>query len=816
MSTDIIKIRTSTDYKDFVKFLEDPEVRILEEMPDSSGVLYKFNTDDLILVPKRFLKNKPKKVDKKYKTIMSDDDRNYLEEYIDSYDTLAFDIESTGLNTRKDTVIGFSVSGKEGTGIYYPVRTWSNGELVVLNDNNENIEYFLNKLVGKKLLTWNGSFDIRFIKNFYGIDLTDSLYIDGQMLKHTIEEEGDFALKKVAVSIQKYIGYDVEASADKEKIELKENVEKNGGSTTKVNYEMYKADLSVMAPYAAADADLTLRVCNFYLGRLKEEGLEKFFFEDEVMPLYKEVTIPMVERGVELDMSLLEDSNEDIAKDIQSLENSIVKELFSLNEAKDWFKDKVDSVSKSNNSGNFLQEYIKYFSIELPRSPKTKKYVTNKKVVQNLPEDRHKEFIIDGKEGFTKKEEFEIKKRMYLKKNDGKKINISSKAQLANIVFDYLKVKPLSKTPKGSPQFNEDVVALLKDNYKFASHLHNYNKLNKLKSSYIDRFLERQEDGIYYFSYKQYGTISGRYGSDAQQLPRPLEEGQEDEVVIKYSNRIRAFFISGKDRKFIDCDYESLEPHVFAHISGDDGLKDIFKKGHDFYSTLAINTEGLFEYSPDKSAKNYLGLMDKQKRQNAKEYALGVPYGMTGYALGKTLDIPTEEAEDLVDGYLGSYPKLKKWMDTSKSFAQKNGFVRCESGRIRHLPQVKKLFKIYGDKLLDYKYRNFLKRSMDTDEILKLYRDYKQGVNNSRNFQVQGMAASIVNRAAIAINREFKRLELDAWCCAQVHDQLIFNVPDNIAKKCAKIVEDLMSNTTKISLELKAPASIALNFKDGH
>jgi hypothetical protein len=94
----------------------------------------------------------------------------------------------------------------------------------------------------------------------------------------------------------------------------------------------------------------------------------------------------------------------------------------------------------------------------------------------------------------------------------------------------------------------------------------------------MDRFLEKQEDGMYYFYYKQHATVSGRYGSDAQQLPRPKEEGEEDPIVLKYNNLIRGFFISKPGNIFIDCDYSSLEPRVFAHVSGDDNLKKQYEE----------------------------------------------------------------------------------------------------------------------------------------------------------------------------------------------------------------------------------------------
>ena len=154
-------------------------------------------------------------------------------------------------------------------------------------------------------------------------------------------------------------------------------------------------------------------------------------------------------------------------------------------------------------------------------------------------------------------------------------------------------IKPLvagTQTKSGRAQFDMDMVEHLSKDYPWAENLRIYNKLLKVKSTYVDRFLEGHEDGRYYFYFKQNGTVSGRYGSDAQQLPKPLEEGQDAPILMKYINIVRAFLIAGKGRKVIDADYESLEPHCFASVSGDKGLQEIFEKNWDFYSTVAIKT----------------------------------------------------------------------------------------------------------------------------------------------------------------------------------------------------------------------------------
>ena len=140
------------------------------------------------------------------------------------------------------------------------------------------------------------------------------------------------------------------------------------------------------------------------------------------------------------------------------------------------------------------------------------------------------------------------------------------------------------------------------------------------------------------------------------------------------------------------------------------------------------------------------------------------------------------------------------------------------------MPKVKDLYKKHKDKLLDYKYRNKIGARMVSDVegksghdlVKEMYKDFKNGQNNSINFQIQSLSASIVNRAAIAINRYFKEQEVDGWCCAQIHDQLIVNIPEDLKEEHAKKVQYLMENTTKLSLDLKAPPSLAINWFDGH
>lgn len=792
----------------------------ISEVPDGylEWVIDNIDNDKII---KSFKIEKDRRANvttKQYLIVKSDEDYKDMLNHIQSYEMLSFDVETTGLNTRKDKVIGFSVSGKEGVAFYLPLWTYNKNKsaLEAASNTKESAKKLLEILKTKKLIMWNGSFDIRMSISNFNIDLTESLYIEGMLLKHTLQEDGPFGLKETGIELQQHIGLNVEEEANKEQIELKKNIEENGGSATKVNYEMYKADLDILGIYACADADLTLRIVNYYLEKLKEEELEDFFFNKEVMPLYKEVTIPMEMKPVKLDMELIQSAKVDIEKDIVHLEKCVKEELFKLEEFTAWYTSSIAKSVKATPSGAFAQELIEYYDIDLPKT-KAGKYSTSKSAIDKLNDSDVKRFLQGDLDAINNDSIMIISEKVFLKKSDGVKINISSKKQMGELVFDYIGETPLAYTKKKAPKFDSDLVDhLASKGYSWAKHLKDYNRLIKIRGAYIDRFLDGNEDGNYYFSYKQHGTISGRYGSDAQQLPRPMEDDQDSKVVLKYNNIIRKFFISGQDRVFVDCDYESLEPHVFAHVSGDDGLREIFKKGHDFYSTIAIATEGMREMSADKKADNYLGKLDKQKRQFAKAYSLGVPYGMGAYALGKTLEIETEEAEVLIDNYLNSYPKLKYWMEESKKKVQRIGYVKSESGRVRHLQVGKELYSKYKENLMDFKFRKSLLKKFELEKITSMYKDYKNAINNGRNFQIQSLSASIVNKAAIEINRWFKEEEIDGWVCAQIHDQLIMNVPERYKDYAAKNIRRIMETSTKLSLQLKAPPSFAYNWCDGH
>lgn len=751
---------------------------------------------------------------------------------LESSEFVAYDTEATGLNVRKDKVIGFSFSCHEGSGWYLPLWVW-NKETQRLDKQDWEFSVsnkFLRLLQQKKLIMHNASYDVRITANNLHVNLIQALYADTQLMKHTLQEEGPFALKENAVIYAKEIGLDGQDAANQEQLELELNVKANGGSWTKENKQMFKADLPILAKYAIADTDITLRLFNYFDSMLQVEGLWDFFYHDEVMPLYKLVTIKMEHRGVYLDMPKLQKYLEEIKLEIAKTEKSVVEAIMQTPEAQEYLKEYLNEEFPIVAKGKVAQKFCQKLDLPLPKL-ESGKYQLSKKSLEglealNFPMEHLTAALVflaeNDKNGYPESFWHELQLDLLLE-TQPHPINLASKDQLGKIVFEKMGIEPLSKTAKGKGQFNEDFVEHLADKYGFewAKELRVFNKLNKIKSSYFDRFMEQQENGIYYPSFGQHKTTSGRYGSDFQQLPRPKEdddESVEDSRVVYFTNTVRSLVIPKPGYVFIDDDYESLEPRVFADDAGDQPLIDIFLNGEDFYSKVAIGAEKLQGVSADKKADNFLKKINPTARQNGKAYALGIRYGMKDAKLSHTLNISKDEAQKIIDNYFDSFPKLKASMDKYLNQAKKQGTVTSKFGRVRHLSRAKEIHQKYTDAILDFRAlgRIAYKTKTSMEDLKKIRKEYNNLLNNALNFPIQSASASLVNRAAIAMSRAFLAEGLDAWVSLQIHDQLVISCNQNCVDRVKEIVQNAMENTNKLAMPLIAKPEVAMNLKDGH
>lgn len=710
-------------------------------------------------------------------------------DFIANNDILAYDIETTGLNPRSDEVIGFGVSNTE-EGFYVAHKSYNGDSLDTLVELNDCVKV-LEALKSKKLLTWNGSFDTRFTKHYFKVNLINSIFSDGMLSKHTVDEERPFRLKEVA---QRLYGSD---AAEEQRL-MKESIKNNGGSAT----EYFKADLELMAKYCIQDCILTAKIDGHYRDLIAKEGLSSFYANKEVCPMYKEVIIPMEDKGLNLDIRKISEAHVSITVDIEELEASIQADIAPLlDEFNKWFLWKEYPPRRS---GSFAQAIAEYMQWNLPKT-ETGKYSITAKTLETVPDSDAKTFLQGG--AYL---DDELVQKIQMRMHNGHYLfNLSSKHHLKKLFFEKLEETPINTTDKGNPQVDHLFLLKMADKYDWVKNLIVYNKLNKIKSAYFDRYLENHENGKFYPSWFMHRTTSGRLGGDMMQMPRKLEEGHP--LVLKYNNIIRDCIIAGEGRKLVGADYSSLEVVVFADDAGDEVLLDMIRNNQDFYSLTALGVHNLgHQYSADKKADNFLKKHKPELRQQAKAYSLGIRYGLKSFKLSKDLGIEQNEADQIVNKYYQSYPKLKQRMDELIQFAKEHGFVKSKGGRVRHLPLLKKLHYAHGDILENSLelWKKFNENPKKYQQMKYLAKQYRSMINNSLNFPIQSMAASITNRACIAIMREFKRLNLDAYICMQIHDEIVVNCADKDVDRVKKIMRYLMENVTKLSVPLNAEPEV--------
>lgn len=734
-------------------------------------------------------------------------DLNLIEELIAEENLVAYDLETNSLSPRKGRIIGLSIANSKST-CYIIMKSWQGGQLVDVVPYDA-VKPIVALLQGKQIVGWNISFDSRFTIEQLGVDLRPSIYGDAMLARHLgNENEFSYALKQTAKEVYG-------AQAISEQADMFQSIKDNGGD----KHEYYKADSQVLARYGASDASLTYDLFHHFYNQLSPSLKE--FYHTETMPMNKYVVQEMELTGLPLDMPLLQASLQEINFDLSQLEDKIQLAIKPLLPAfNEWFINKSYPFKLTGEFKTRLGQKI------APKGwPKTasgsvslsKADVAKAKKNNLIPIDSQFERIVNGLEYCSKKLIHEIQLEMAAEDGIKYPFNLLSKDALKRLFFGTkntpspLNERALSFTDKGSPQIDSDFLDSMSKKYDWCKDLQIFNKLIKLRGTYIERFLEEQEDGVFYPAFFQHRTTSGRLAGDAQQFPRAIKTG--DTRVIKYTNLIRQFFTAPEENTFVDMDFDSQEVKVFAHVSGDDGLKQIFSEGKDFYSEISINAEKLQGYSADKAALNYLGLVNKEARQKAKSYALGLAFGMSPYKLKFELNCSEFEAKQIYNGYMSAYPKLKQWMDRTRVLATSEGLISTEAGRVRHLPQLKELYEKYGEILFDG--LQLWQRYNDQPSTYKYMKEMaskaKNDINNAYNFQIQGLAASITNRAAVKFARLRNAAGLKTKICAIIHDEIVLLAPLTELEQVSNILTEAMETAYPISVPMTAPKSSGPN-----
>lgn len=717
---------------------------------------------------------------------------------------LVWDCETTGLNVRKDSIIGFGICNVLTLEACYVVLQKWNPETQQLDVAipKEEVTPLLQKLKTKKLHGWNFSFDSRIAYHYLGIELWPSLYMDGQLALHTLQEDRfNYQMKPAAIE---FLG----ADAADEQADMKQSIKDNGGSEK----EFYKADWQKMAAYGLKDVVINAKMNNLFRTNLKKQDLWNFFINEEVMPLYINCTIPMELKGIKLDVPLLKKAYAELSEDLSKVEKSIQSQIAPLlPEFFDWYLSKKFPFKLSGETRQLLAEM---YPVE--NWPKTEsgnysfsKVDYNRAVKKGLvtSNTQLEQWTITLLEPVPKNVQREVSLELLRRQGTEFVFNLSSKDHLKRLFFTKLNETPLSTTEKGNPQVDDSFLEIMATKYPWAAELQDYNKLIKIRGTYYQRFLEEHEEGSFYPEFFQHRTKTGRYAGDMQQLPRKKSEEEiPNPVVRKYNNLIRDLIISGDGYKLVDADYTSLEVVVFADDAQDEALLDVIRKDYDLYSQVAISTWNIQGYNADKKSDLYLKNHKPEARQAAKSFALGIRYGEEAYKISKELNITQEEAEKIVSGYKANFPRLAARMDELVESAIKNGFVRSKAGRVKHVPEFSKLiaehgrmlfnsleiWKRYGDAGKYYEYMKMLGRKA---------REYKNAV---LNFPIQSMAASIVSRASIALSRAFKQRSMEAYIALSIHDELCVRCPDSEVEQVKELMQYHMENTTKLLVPLQA------------
>lgn len=737
-------------------------------------------------------------------------------------DIVAFDLETDSPTEKIAQIWGFGLAWTDQKAFYVPIRNKDGSRVWSAEIESKIVIWLKNELAGRKVIGHNIIFDVLVTENQFGFSFVDSIHADTILMKHTVDEERPHGLKETSV---KKLGPWADLAQDR----LKENVLANGGRWTEDQKDMYLADTDILGEYCCWDVILTLLLYYKLAEQLKAEGLENLFYNEEVMPVYRECTIDMKRQGFKVDIAHFNQLNKELEQETTAIEADIMKDIKYLTDT--FEQELLDEKVPVKPTGSFPKVFAEVHGIPLPLDKKTQKVTLSKKALEDQKAATvginkfqvFYDWLIEKNEqptnGWIYGGRKEVQEKIYLglAANEGKNqvFNLGSGDHLGWLIYDALKIKPFEFTDSGKPSTKADVMDELIEQYKqqepWMPKLLDLRKLKKIKSTYVEGILDRHIDGIIYTSMLQFGTTSGRYSStnpNLQNLPRIKDEDSKlSEIVLKYVNSIKKGFIAPEGYLILNADYSSLEPVCFAHSSGDEKLRDIFRNGEDLYSRIAIDVFGLHEYSANKKAPNYLKNHRPEFRQKAKIFCLAVVYGAEAARIADEMGIDYGQAQEIIDSYLNAYPNLRKYMNRCNYDAKKKGYVATEFGRIRHLPEAKSLYSVYGDNLLDPKYakKNGLK-----DERYK----FKNLLNNAKNFPIQGLASHIVNRAMLAANRAFRLKGLDCKIVLQVHDEITCIVAEKDAQAALSVLKDAMVNTTTISIPLGAEPLLAKTWAD--
>ena len=354
-----------------------------------------------------------------------------------------------------------------------------------------------------------------------------------------------------------------------------------------------------------------------------------------------------------------------------------------------------------------------------------------------------------------------------------KKFNIASPKQLGEIIYNDLKIAVLKKTRKGSFATNASVLEdLAFKGHQFPKLILDWRQSSKLKNTYSDALPEHINPTTkrVHTSFLLAATTTGRLASsdpNLQNIPIKSDDGKD----------IRKAFIAEKGFTLISADYNQIEMRILADLAGVKELKKAFKNNEDIHSLTASQ---VFNIDIKK--------VDQDMRRKAKAINFGIIYGISQYGLAKQINVSNHEADEFLNAYFAKFPEIKIYMDDTIKFCRKSGYVNNIFGRRSH-------FNGINDK--NFNVRNFQERA-------------------TINAPIQGSASEIMRLAMIRVNKKFEILKDNkSKMLLQIHDELIFEVPEKEVKAITKIIQEEMTSVTESDMHsFSIPLTVDINTGD--
>lgn len=358
-------------------------------------------------------------------------------------------------------------------------------------------------------------------------------------------------------------------------------------------------------------------------------------------------------------------------------------------------------------------------------------------------------------------------------KDSGVVFNLDSPKQLSEVLFEKMNIptKGLKKTSSGYYSTSESILQKLSNENDVVKDILKYRSLAKLKSTYTDKIVEIcDQNSKVHTSYHQAVTSTGRLSSsdpNLQNIPIRTEEGIT----------IREAFVAPKGKKILAIDYSQIELRLMAHYSQDPLMLESFNNNEDIHKRTASEIFG----------KN-IEEIDSDMRRKAKTINFGLLYGMSAFGLANQLSVTRPEAETFLQSYFTKYSRVKEFMGEIVELAKKNKFVTTIYGRKIHVPNI------------------------DSPNYMIRQASERAAINGP----LQGTAADIIKVAMVSLDKHLKKSELEINSILQVHDELVFEVPESLTESDLIDVIDLMENTTKIDVPLKVELGFGANWRAAH